>query len=271
METAACAGLCLNVRKSAVAVLHQGQLSAEALPDGTLLATFAQLRLPTDIYRYLGVPCNVVQNDAALKQQTRAELLRRVTLACTSPLAGVHRINLINSFALSLLNYTLEIVFWTHPEMEVLDCDVRRVLTRHHVHFSKAPIARLFLPRTCNGRDLRSLAVMWQTSVVRIHGYLTARPPWIYTYYPNSTVLHHLGITAASITAAYQTEDYRNFRNIYINRLAAALADQEGEKRRSSLLARTDIAKESKAWNAEELIDAEYESVYFALYDQRVR
>ena len=50
----------------------------------------------------------------------------------------------------------------------------------------------------------------------------------------------------------------------------AALADQQAEKHRAKLLARPDIAKESKAWHAKELMDAEYESVYFALYDQRV-
>lgn len=270
MVTAAHAGLLLNVRKSAVAVLTNGQLSSTTPSDGSILATFPQLRLPTDIYQYLGFPCNVVQNDAAMKQKTRAEILRRVKLACSTPLAGVHRLNLINSFALSLINYSLGIAAWTQTELQGLDREVRCVLARHHIHYAEAPLARLYLPRKCNGRGLRSLVFMWETSLVRINGYIRDSLSWIYDAYPNSRVLQLLSETARHISLSYQTDNHSHFRNIFINRANEDLASQVVAQRTAALLARPEIAKESKAWYAKELMDAEYESVYFALYDHRV-
>jgi hypothetical protein len=111
---------------------------------------------------------------------------------------------------------------------------------------------------------------MWQTSVVRINAYIKDRLSWIHDAYPNSQVLNLLNNSATAICNSFSTDNPSRFRNIFINRLNAALADQPAEKYRAGILARPEIAKESKAWHAKELMAAEYESMYFALYDQRV-
>lgn len=61
----------------------------------------------------------------------KKEYIMKVKKVLTSNFNGVNDIKAINSWAVSLLQYSGDVIKWTRTELANLDCKTRKLLTMH--------------------------------------------------------------------------------------------------------------------------------------------
>ena len=107
-----------------------------------------------------------------MKEQIRKEYYRRVRLVTKSELNGSNKIEAINTLAVPVFTYSVNIVNWQMSEKRKLDTKTRKLLTMERMNHPKADVERMYLPREGGGRGLSQLELVFKTTTVGLHAYL---------------------------------------------------------------------------------------------------
>lgn len=78
-------------------------------------------------------------------------MLERIQKLCGTKLDSRNMTQVINEYAISLLNYHIALVDYTEDEFNALDLKVRTELRKHQHHYKLQCLERLYLPRKENG------------------------------------------------------------------------------------------------------------------------
>ena len=68
-----------------------------------------------------------------------------------------NRITVISILAVSMITYSFDIIDWNLREIKRLDVKVRKMMTKHSMHYPKADIHHVYLPISNAGRGLTQL------------------------------------------------------------------------------------------------------------------
>ena len=107
-----------------------------------------------DTYKYIGINEAEGIQHAKMKDKIRKEYYRRVRLILKSELNAVNRIAAINSLAIPVITYSMNIFNWQINDIKKLDIKTRKFLTMYRMHHPKADVDRLYLLRSEGGRGL---------------------------------------------------------------------------------------------------------------------
>ena len=119
-----------------------------------------------DSYKYLGINEAEGIQQATMKEKIRKEYYRRVRLILKSELNAVNRIAAINSLAIPVITYSMNILNWKINDLKRLDTKTRKLLTMYIMHHPKADVDRLYLPRSEGGRGLIQIELTYKIETV---------------------------------------------------------------------------------------------------------
>lgn len=89
-----------------------------------------------------------------------------------SQLNASNRIDAINSLAVPVVTYSMNIINWKMEELKKLDRKTTKLLTMERMRHLRADVDRLYLPRTAGGRGLVQTETTYKTSAVGLYTYL---------------------------------------------------------------------------------------------------
>ena len=78
--------------------------------------------------------------ESEMKDTLRAEYFRRVRLLVRSKLYGGNVIKGMNSWAVSVIRYTAEIIDWTKRELKAIDVRARKIMTTAGMFHQKSDV-----------------------------------------------------------------------------------------------------------------------------------
>ena len=147
-------GMKLGLTKCGVAHMQKGKVLPGPENPSTEPDDSIKCLSDKDTYRYLGVEQLFTANDKKVKDSVIAEYRKRLHKIWGSQLNSRHKVDAINTLALSLLRYRFVTVKWTRRELRDLDVLTRKVLRRYQSHHLNTSPERLYLPRSQGGRGL---------------------------------------------------------------------------------------------------------------------
>ena len=95
--------------------------------------------------------------ESEMKDKLLAEYFRRVRLLVWSKLYSGNIIKGMNSWVVSVIRYTAEIIDWTKRELKVIDVRTRKMMMTAHMFHQKGNVDRLYLMRKEGGRRMISV------------------------------------------------------------------------------------------------------------------
>ena len=107
-----------------------------------------------------------------MKEKIRNEYYRRVRLILKSELNAVNRIAAINSLAIPVITYSMNIINWQINDIKKLDTKTRKFLTMYRMHHPKADVDWLYLPRNEGGRGLIQVELTYKITTADLETYL---------------------------------------------------------------------------------------------------
>ena len=109
-------------------------------------------------YKYLGVleADHVLHKES--KERLKKEYIRRVKKCLKSKLNGGNMVKAINTWAVSLMRYSAQIVEWTKADLDVTDRKTRKLITMYGMLHPRSNVSRLYLPKSEGGRGLLSVS-----------------------------------------------------------------------------------------------------------------
>ena len=113
-----------------------------------------------------------------MKEKIRKEYLWRVRLIQRTELNGRNKIEAVNSFAVPVVQYSLDHIDWKISELKKIDTKTRKLLNMHKMLHPKEDMERLYIPRKDEGRGLIEVETArngWRCSRPRIGGKTVVR------------------------------------------------------------------------------------------------
>ena len=200
-------GMKFGLEKCAKATFIKGKLTNTTsieLENDTTIRELEQ----EEVYKYLGINESNRIKHATMKEKIRKECYRRVRAILKTELNSANRIEAINTLAIPVVTYSLNIINWTLPDIRKIDTKIRKLLTVNRMHHPKADIDRLYVPRADGGRGMIQLELTFKTTTIGLHKYLSTTKDWIL-----QLVLNHDGKKKAhSITK--QSQKFRQELNV---------------------------------------------------------
>ena len=157
--------------KCATAEFKRGKLAKTTsivLDEETTIKELQQ----EDSYKYLGINEAEGIQHAKMKEKMRREYYRRVRLILKSELNAINRIAAINSLAVPVITYSMNVINWQMNDIKKLDTKTRKLLTMYRMHHPKADVDRLYLPRSEGGRGLIQIELTYKITTAGLETYL---------------------------------------------------------------------------------------------------
>ena len=125
-------------------------------------------------YKYLGI----LEADKFLEEKMKLivlkEYIRRLRKVLKSKLNGGNLFRGVNTWAVSLLRYSVSFVSWRKSELQAIDRKTRKLFTIYGALHPKSDVDRLYIPRKEGGRDLISIKDCVELAIrgleVYVHG-----------------------------------------------------------------------------------------------------
>ena len=70
-----------------------------------------------------------------------------------------------------VITYSINIINWQMKEIKKMDAKTRKLFTMHKMHYPKADVDRMCLPRKEGGRGLIQLECTYKTSTIELDKY----------------------------------------------------------------------------------------------------
>ena len=107
-----------------------------------------------------------------MKEKIRREYYRRVRLILKSELNAINRIAAINSLAVPVITYSMNVINYQMTDIKKLDTKTRKLLTMYRMHHPKADVDQLYLPRSEGGRGLIKIELTYTITAAGLETYL---------------------------------------------------------------------------------------------------
>ena len=108
-------------------------------------------------WKYLGILEFYNVKHEEMKDRIKREYMREVRNLLKSKLNGGNTISTINSRAVSIVRYVVEIIRWAKTELEELDQKTRKLMLIYGAQPSRADVGRLYLQISVAWRGLIGL------------------------------------------------------------------------------------------------------------------
>ena len=184
-------------------------------------------------YKYLGINEGDGIQHATMKEQIRKEYYRRVRLVTKSEVNGSNKIEAINTLAVPVFTYSVNIVNWQMSEIRKLDTKTRKLLTMERMNHPKSDVERMYLPREGGGRGLTQLELVFKTTTVGLNAYLeqTEDPLLKLVYrHENSKKLYSAAKDARKFNGEFEVPDTTRIQQERVT-LFAKRVKQETKKK----------------------------------------
>ena len=89
-----------------------------------------------------------------------------------SELNAINRIAAINSLAVPVITYSMNVINWQMNDIKKLDTKKGKLLTMYRMHHPKADVDRLYLPRSEEGRELIQIELTYKITTAGLETYL---------------------------------------------------------------------------------------------------
>ena len=106
-------------------------------------------------------------------------MLQTSKSALRTELNSANRIEAVNTLAMSVVQYSFNIINWTSQDLRRIDTKIRKLLTCYKLHHPKAEKDRLYLPRSVGGRSLIQTELTYKTTTIGLHKYLQTIKDWM--------------------------------------------------------------------------------------------
>ena len=126
-------GMKFGLEKCAKATFIKGKLTNTTsieLENDTTIRELEQ----EEVYKYLGINESNGIKHATMKEKIRKECYRRVRAILKTELNSANRIEAINTLAIPVVTYSLNIINWTLPDIRKIDTKIRKLLTVNRMH-----------------------------------------------------------------------------------------------------------------------------------------
>ena len=107
-----------------------------------------------------------------MKEKIRREYYRSVRLILKSELNAIHRTAAINSLAVPVITYSMNVINWQMNDIKKLDTKTKKLLTMYRMHHPKADVVRLYIPRSEGGRGLIQIELTYKITTAGLETYL---------------------------------------------------------------------------------------------------
>lgn len=126
-----------------------------------------------EAYKYLGyLQARGIEIKIA-KQQIKQDIGKRTSLIMKTELNAANKIKAINTFAISVLQYSFGVIPWTHTEIEELEREIRVKATKYRMHHPRSSKIRFHLPRKDGGRGIADLQQRIKTEENKLRKYFS--------------------------------------------------------------------------------------------------
>ena len=106
-------------------------------------------------------------------------MLQTSKSALRTELNSANRIETVNTLAMSVVQYSFNIINWTSQDLRRIDTKIRKLLTCYKLHHPKADKDQLYLPRSVGGRSLIQTELTYKTTTIGLHKYLQTTKDWM--------------------------------------------------------------------------------------------
>ena len=166
-------GIDFGGEKFAMLVMMKGKIVNSVVlefPDGKVIKLIQE----GESYKYL----RILEADRFLKEEMMLnvpkEYMRMLRKVLKSNLNDENLVSGVNTWAVSLLKYSVAVVSWRKNKMQPIDRGTRKLFTIHGALDPKSDVDRLYIPRKKGGRGLISIEDIIELAVrgleVYVHG-----------------------------------------------------------------------------------------------------
>ena len=166
-------GIDFGGEKFAMLVMMKGKIVNSVVlefPDGKVIKLIQE----GESYKYL----RILEADRFLKEEMMLnvpkEYMRMLRKVLKSNLNDENLVSGVNTWAVSLLKYSVAVVSWRKSKMQPIDRGTRKLFTIHGALDPKSDVDRLYIPRKKGGRGLISIEDIIELAVrgleVYVHG-----------------------------------------------------------------------------------------------------
>ena len=166
-------GIDFGGEKFAMLVMMKGKIVNSVVlefPDGKVIKLIQE----GESYKYL----RILEADRFLKEEMMLnvpkEYMRMLRKVLKSNLNDENLVSGVNTWAVSLLRYSVAVVSWRKSKMQPIDRGTRKLFTIHGALDPKSDVDRLYIPRKKGGRGLISIEDIIELAVrgleVYVHG-----------------------------------------------------------------------------------------------------
>ena len=166
-------GINFGGEKFAMLVMMKGKIVNSVVlefPDGKVIKLIQE----GESYKYL----RILEADRFLKEEMMLnvpkEYMRMLRKVLKSNLNDENLVSGVNTWAVSLLRYSVAVVSWRKSKMQPIDRGTRKLFTIHGALDPKSDVDRLYIPRKKGGRGLISIEDIIELAVrgleVYVHG-----------------------------------------------------------------------------------------------------
>ena len=122
-----------------------------------------------------------------MKNKIQKEYLRRTRKLLETKLNSRNLIKGINTWAVSLVRYTVPFLKWTRDELRQMDQRTRKLMTMHKALHPRDDVDRIYVSRKEGGRGLASIEDSVDASIQRLDYYIEKYEGGLITAIRNNT------------------------------------------------------------------------------------
>ena len=164
-------GMEFGIEKCALLVMKSGKLhliEGIELPNQDKIRTLAE----NETYKYLGILEADTIKQVEMKNKIQKEYLRRTRKLLETKLNSRNLIKGINTWAVSLVRYSVPFLKWTRDELRQMDQRTRKLMTMHKALHPRDDVDRLYVSRKEGGRGLASIEDSVDASIQQLEDYI---------------------------------------------------------------------------------------------------
>ena len=125
-----------------------------------------------ETYKYLRTKKVDGIQHGKMKEKIRKECYRRVRGVLKSELNAKNKLEAINTLAIHVETYSLNVVNWNLDEIKRIDRKIRKLMTLNRIHHPKADMSRMYIPRKEGGRGMTNLEMAYKTTTIGLNSCL---------------------------------------------------------------------------------------------------
>ena len=126
-----------------------------------------------EYYEFLGIEEDDGQLYEKAKERVIEECFKRIESLHKTELYERNMIKALNTMCMSVVTYVMDIVHFSHPELEHLDVRMRKTLKEMNWMDDKSSEERLYMTVESGGRGLLSFEYIYNIAKIKISNYLS--------------------------------------------------------------------------------------------------